>query len=214
MNYFDLIFSNKSILRILQLQAFKREKVFGNVIEFGADENMEKNFMFSKNRNINVTYSNIKTKNKKFIKIDLQKKIKINKKFDFVIIFNVLEHLSKPETALKNIKYLLKKNGCIIGSTPFLFRIHGAPKDFSRYTYDNLELLLKKKGYKNIKIEALGIGPFLACISILRSYLKYIPIVFQLMILLSIIFDKIISILIKTNPKKIYPIGYFFLSKK
>ena len=87
-------------------------------------------------------------------------------------------------------------------------------EDFSRYTYDNLELLLKKNGYKNIKIEALGIGPFLACISILRSYLKYIPIFFQLMILLSVIFDKIISVLIKTNPKKIYPIGYFFLSKK
>ena len=33
------------------------------------------------------------------------------------------------------------------------------------------------------------------------------------MILLSVIFDKIISVLIKTNPKKIYPIGYFFYQK-
>ena len=38
-----------------------------------------KKLYVSKNRNVNVTYSNIKTKNKKFIKLDLQKKININK---------------------------------------------------------------------------------------------------------------------------------------
>lgn len=214
MNYFELILSNKSILRILQFQEFKKKRVFGEVIEFGANEKLEKNFIYSKNKEINATYSNIVTSNNKFIKIDLQKKIKIKKKFDYVIIFNVLEHLSKPEIALKNIRNILKKNGCIIGSTPFLFRVHGAPKDYYRFTHDYLKLTLKKSGFKNIKINALGTGPFLASISILRSYLKFIPIVFQCLILISVIFDKILSIFIKTNPKKIYPIGYFFLSYK
>ena len=37
MNYFDLIFVNKSILRIFQLSKFKSKKLNGNCIEFGAD---------------------------------------------------------------------------------------------------------------------------------------------------------------------------------
>ena len=44
MNYFNLIFSNKSILRIFQLEIFKKFKINGDVIEFGASEKIDKNF--------------------------------------------------------------------------------------------------------------------------------------------------------------------------
>ena len=44
MNYFNLILSNKSILRIFQLEIFKKIKIDGDVIEFGASEEIEKNF--------------------------------------------------------------------------------------------------------------------------------------------------------------------------
>ena len=107
---------------------------------------------------------------------------------------------------------ICKKNGKIIGSTPFLFRVHGAPKDYSRFTKDHLIELLKSNSFKDIEIIELGTGPFLACISLLRSYLKYLPIFYQLLILLSLFFDKLIKLFIKTDPKKIYPIGYLFFA--
>ena len=44
MNYFNLIFSNKSILRIFQLEIFKKFKIEGDIIEFGASEKIDKNF--------------------------------------------------------------------------------------------------------------------------------------------------------------------------
>ena len=210
MNYFNLIFSNQSILRNLQFQAFNKKTLFGDVIEFGANDIIDKNFSNLKKNECNITYSNIKTKNKDFIKIDLQKKFKIKKKYDFVIIFNVLEHLPDPELALNNINNLLKDGGCIIGSTPFLFRVHGAPKDFLRFTKDYLRLIIKKNRFKNIKINELGTGPFLSSTSILRSYLKYIPIFFQIFILFSLLIDKFLKIVVQTNPSKIYPIGYYF----
>ena len=101
--------------------------------------------------------------------IDLQKKILIELKYDYIIIFNVLEHLLDPNLALRNLSKICKKNGKIIGSTPFLFRVHGAPKDYSRFTKDHLIELLKSSNFKDIEIIELGTGPFLACISLLRS---------------------------------------------
>ena len=212
MNYFNLIFSNKSILRIFQLEIFKKFKINGDIIEFGASDEIEKNFCNSKLKNCKISYSNINSSNKEFANIDLQKKISIELRYDYIIIFNVLEHLLDPNLALRNLSKICKKNGKIIGSTPFLFRVHGAPKDYSRFTKDHLIELLKSSNFKDIEIIELGTGPFLACISLLRSYLKYIPIFYQLLVLFALVFDKLIKLFIKTDPKKIYPIGYVFFA--
>ena len=212
MNYFNLIFSNKSILRIFQKEIFKEFKIEGDVIEFGASSEIYKNFCNSNSENCNITYSNIDTSNEEFLNIDLQKDNSFEIRYDFAVIFNVLEHVLNPNLAIKNLSKILKKNGKIIGSTPFLFRVHGAPKDYSRFTKDHLIELLKSCNFKDIEIIELGTGPFLACISLLRSYLKYIPIFYQLLVLFALVFDKLIKLFIKTDPKKIYPIGYIFFA--
>ena len=212
MNYFNLIFSNKSILRIFQKEIFKEFKIEGDVIEFGASSEIYKNFCNTNSENYNITYSNIDSSNKEFLNIDLQKDNSIDTRYDFAIIFNVLEHVLIPNLAIKNISKILKKNGKIIGSTPFIFRVHGAPKDYSRFTRDHLIELLKSNNFENIQIFELGTGPFLACISLLRSYLKYLPIFYQLLVFLSLVIDKLIKLIIKTDPKKIYPIGYIFFA--
>ena len=212
MNYFNLIFSNKSILRIFQKEIFKEFKIEGDVIEFGASSEIYKNFCNSNSENCNITYSNIDSSNKEFLNIDLQKDNSFDIRYDFAVIFNVLEHVLNPNLAIKNLSKILKKNGKIIGSTPFIFRIHGAPKDYSRFTKDHLIELLKVNDFENIKIIELGTGPFLACISLLRSYLKYLPIFYQLFVFLSLVIDKLIKLIIKTDPKKIYPVGYVFFA--
>ena len=212
MNYFNIIFSNKSILRIFQLEIFKKFKMNGDIIEFGASDKISRNFCNSKLKNCKISYSNINPSNKEFLNIDLQKKIFIEMKYDYIIIFNVLEHLLDPNLALRNLSKICKKNGKIIGSTPFLFRVHGAPKDYSRFTKDHLIELLKSSNFKDIEIIELGTGPFLASISLLRSYLKYLPIFYQLLVFLALAFDKLIKLFIKTDPKKIYPIGYIFFA--
>ena len=212
MNYFNLIFSNKSILRIFQKEIFKEFKIEGDVIEFGASSEIYKNFCNTNSENCNITYSNIDSSNEEFLNIDLQKDNTFEIRYDFAVIFNVLEHVLNPNLAIKNLSKILKKNGKIIGSTPFIFRIHGAPKDYSRFTKDHLIELLKLNDFENIQIIELGTGPFLACISLLRSYLKYLPIFYQLLVFLSLVIDKLIKLIIKTDPKKIYPIGYIFFA--
>ena len=214
MNYFNLLFSNNSILRCLQLDEFRKFSFKGDCIEFGANEKLNRNFLKYNSRKYKTTYSNIVNKKNNFLILNLEKKIKHKKKYDNVVIFNVLEHLADLDIPLKNLYQLLKKSGRILGSTPFIYRIHGAPKDYSRYTKEYLKKILKEKKFKRIEIYELGIGPFLASFSLLRGYLKFIPILYQMLLFLAVISDKILNIFMKTNPKTIYPIGYVFSAVK
>ena len=214
MNYFSLIFSNNSILRNLQIQAFKDFKLNGICLEFGASHKLNRNFLKESSKKYKTFYSNIEKKNKKFLFLDLEKKTNHKTKYDNIIIFNVLEHLRNIDQPLHNIYSMLKKNGKIYGSTPFLYRIHGAPKDYNRYTKDLIIKELQKKNFKNIKIKELGMGPFLASFSLLRGYVKFLPIIYHILITLMILLDKILFFFIKNDPITIYPIGYVFSGVK
>lgn len=55
----------------------------------------------------------------KFFKLDIEKEVRLEKKYDYIVAFEVLEHLKDPVKALKNIKKLLKTQGTLIFSTPF-----------------------------------------------------------------------------------------------
>ena len=214
MNYIKLLFSNNSILRVLQKNEFKKYKLSGKCLEFGANHKIRRNFLYKDSNEYKVFYSNIDNKNKSFIKIDLIKKLVHKKKYKNIIIFNVLEHLSEVNIALKNLNLLLDSKGKILGSTPFLYRVHGAPNDYNRFTKSYLQKILKEKKFINIKINEIGLGPFLASFSLLRGFLKYLPIIYQILLSLVIIIDKILFYTMKTDPKKIYPIGYVFSAIK
>ena len=214
MNYFKILLSNNSILRVFQKEKFKEYKLSGDCLEFGANKKISRNFLNSKSLQYRTFLSNIDNSSKKFIKIDIEKKINHKKKYDNVIFFNILEHLSETNKSIKNVNLLLKKNGQIIGSTPFLYRVHGAPNDYYRFTKSSLEKILKDNRFKNIDIKEIGSGPFLASFSILRGYLKFLPGIYHVLLAAILVLDKIISGISNTKPNKIYPIGYIFSAKK
>ena len=74
MNYFRLLFSNNSILRILQKDEFQKMILNGSCIEFGANHKIERNFLNFKSKKYQTVYSNIDKKNKNFLYLDLKKK--------------------------------------------------------------------------------------------------------------------------------------------
>ena len=57
-------------------------------------------------------------------------------------------------------------------------------------------------------------GPFLASFSLLRGYLKFLPIIYHILITLMILLDKILFFFMKQDPIIIYPIGYVFSGVK
>jgi len=81
--------------------------------------------------------------------------------FDSVVAFEVLEHLRDPGAVCNEILRILKPGGHFYFSVPFLFRIHGDPSDYQRFTLYGLESLLE--GFSRCNIT--GYGGRLAVIS-------------------------------------------------
>ena len=84
--------------------------------------------------------------------------------FDVVIFTEVFEHAKNVDNLVLDIKRVLKKNGKLIFSTPFLWPEHEIPYDFRRLTSYGLKYYFKKKGfailyYKKVNkgLNALGL---------------------------------------------------------
>lgn len=69
-----------------------------------------------------------------------------NESFDTVVLLEVLEHLPNPLIALQEGQRVLKKGGLLVLSTPFLYPIHDAPRDYQRWTQYGLEQLIRHSG--------------------------------------------------------------------
>lgn len=84
-----------------------------------------------------------------------------------IISDNVLEHVSLPSHAVAEMKRLLKKDGVVYFSTPFLYPFHSSPNDYQRWTKLGLIEL-----FKDFEIIEIGVraGPF----SALTVYLNHI----------------------------------------
>jgi len=146
---------------------------------------------------------------------DLTKKLKISSnKYNNVLFFNILEHLPEYKLAFSEIYRIIKKGGYFIGSVPFIYQIHADPNDYFRFSRELLEMNLNKYKFKKIKIKSLGFGPFIASYSLLYPYLRYLPFLSQICLLLAYIFDSFIQIFVKTDLEEIFPLGYFFIAKK
>ena len=211
-------FKKKSLNRILQEIYAKEKSVSGSVIEFGAEAGSSKNFTnFVKLKDIKkILYCDKFPKNKETIEEDLESKLSLESDLiDNIIIFNVLEHVFDNKNAFLEMNRCLKKNsGNIIGSTPFMHRVHGAPEDYSRYTKQYFEKILYKTNFKNITVENLGFGAFTSAYAIIFDYLKLIPFLNNIVLTFCLMLDKFISLIVKTKTKNIYPIAVCFTAEK
>lgn len=74
-----------------------------------------------------------------------------NKKFDTIFCVSVLEHIPNVFQAANNLQSLLNPGGCIFISVPFVFRNHGYPSDFWRFTPDAISYLFPEVDFMNFK---------------------------------------------------------------
>ncbi len=213
-----LTFLKVSLNRIFQQIYCKKKIAFNRIIEFGAKEGSSKNFtnFIEIKQNSKIIYADkITDFEKNTRKEDLEGKISFDdKSFDNVILFNVLEHVYDTNNAIKEIYRCLDEDGTLIGSTPFIHRIHNAPGDFNRYTEQFYEKILKQNNFKDISIETFGFGPLTASYAVISDLTKIIPFLNNIILLFCIFFDLILDFFSKTSLKKIYPITICFCAKK
>ena len=76
--------------------------------------------------------------------------------FDCVLATEVFEHVPDIDCLLREIKRVLKPEGVIYFTTPFLWPYHEVPHDCQRWTSFGLQQRLKSAGFREIKTESRG----------------------------------------------------------
>src|SRR5439155_22762949 len=64
--------------------------------------------------------------------------------FDALVSFQVLEHVKRPWQVVRECARVLKKEGILLVTAPFVFPHHSSPNDFFRYTHEGLATLAEE----------------------------------------------------------------------
>ena len=209
------LFLRNSPCRTLQKIESEKFTLSGDCLEIGSLNLNKKSFFndFSYKQAKFFFCDLKKIKQKNYFSLNLEKKNFIKKKFDNIIIFNVLEHVFDIDNAFSELKKLLKPNGKLYISTPFLYRYHEAPKDYYRFTPDFYEEIVKKKKFKIIYKKNLSTGPFFCSYSILHNILSFLFPINILYVICMIFLDKILRLFSK-KLVDIYPICNLIVLRK
>jgi SAM-dependent methyltransferase len=136
--------------------------------------------------------------------------------FDMIILTEVLEHLESPEKVLRELRRILKDNGELIASIPFLTSFHVHTGDFQRWTHMKIRTELEHAGFQVEKIDVMG-GVIAVVVDLVSSHIRHsqssftkkvIKNLIQVISPLLLIFDK------RSKYKERITTGYFFQAKK
>ncbi|GMU73916.1 MAG: hypothetical protein AMXMBFR44_1150 [Candidatus Campbellbacteria bacterium] len=186
----------------------------GKILDVGGDKKSGYHELISGTHTIQV--ANIKEGVDIDMTFDAQKPFPLkDESYDGVIMLNVLEHLFGYQNAVNESFRILKQGGVLVGSTPFLFNVHGSPDDYFRYTQSALERIFADAGFTEIHVSPLGTGAFSVLYHALFGLYRF-AVVKEGMMLLVRFLDRVISWIKKDShfSPRFMPLGYFFVVKK
>lgn len=205
----------KSLPRILINNRMKKtEPIKGRILDLASGIIKPSYYRFLRlDKESKITSVDISNERKPDIKADLEKPFPFkNNEFDYVFCFNLLEHIFNHRNVINESSRVLGENGKLIGTVPFLGSIHADPDDYFRYTKSTLNKLFQEAGFKDIKIEALGYGPF--AVNYYMVEFLFPRFIRPILVFPCILLDKIIFKLNKRHGKEKYVLMYYFECKK
>ncbi len=78
--------------------------------------------------------------------------------FETAVLSDVLEHIAEPALLLREVRRILVPGGKLIGSVPFMYRLHEEPHDHYRYSRHALSRMAGQAGFSVLRLEPYGLG--------------------------------------------------------
>jgi len=202
------IAQGKSLVRTLMNWELKKYAISGKVMDIGGGENPSYYHFLKKESGMEII--NIDARH---LDIDLEKDQlpAETESVDYVLMFNILEHIYNHGFLTSEAFRVLKKDGKVLGFVPFLINYHPDPHDYFRYTNEALAKIFAAAGFKETRIKIIGRGPWAVNFNNLVTLLPRA--VSAVIFPVYYFFD---WCLIKIKPKitERYPLGYLFLLTK
>jgi SAM-dependent methyltransferase len=159
--------SRLSVIREAEYKALQNLELNGVILDVGGGSTSEYHQLLQGEHTFYAI--NISEQSKPDTLVDIEKTFPLeNARFDHAICMNVLEHVFEFENVIRETSRVVKPGGSIILATPFLYKIHGSPDDYLRYTASAFRRIAQKYELEIVTITPLGFGFFSAGIQLLR----------------------------------------------
>lgn len=165
--------SRKNIIKKVLTQNIFKKKI--SILDYGAGSGVNID-MLSRFGNVNIYEPHKQTSkylNKKYSckKIKILKKI-TNKKYDLIVLADVLEHIKEDKKIIKELSRILKKNGKFLITVP-AYKVLFTKKDIILGHYRRYRASEIKNIFKDFKIKKLSYFNFFLFIPIAISLIIY-----------------------------------------
>ena len=127
------------------------------VLDLGGNKVNKRGQFNIENYGLHVIYANLSTEKHPNVQSDAALLPFADGCFDVVICSELLEHVQAPPQVLREAHRILRRGGILLICAPFLYRIHGDPYDFGRYTDYYWQTHLTETGFTDINIEKQGL---------------------------------------------------------
>lgn len=133
-----------------RLYSLITEFASGRVIDIGSGEQQARNHLMCECEYISIDYY-VTARDWYGTKPDIYANASVlplmTECADTVLLLDVLEHLPDPESSITEIYRILKPGKGFIIQIPFMYPVHDAPLDFTRWTPYGLKRLMQKTGF-------------------------------------------------------------------
>jgi SAM-dependent methyltransferase len=153
----SILFDSNHIIKTSLLKSIKKNcgSLTGKLLDFGCgNKPYDKLFEVDEYIGLDIIESGHNNSNKKADVFYDGKNIPFaNDNFDSIFCSEVFEHVFNLDEVIKELNRVLKIDGKILLTIPFVWELHEKPFDFARYTVFGINSVLEKNGFEILKSE-------------------------------------------------------------
>lgn len=123
------------------------------ILDIGSGDGKYLKYIEEKNNLIRLDYprTNIRYRGMPDVYGDASALSFASNSIDVILFFEVFEHVKHEKLAIEEIHRVLKKNGLLFMSVPFIYPAHDLPFDYRRLTIYGFRKLLSESGFRITK---------------------------------------------------------------
>ena len=160
-----------TLIRALFNESMRDYRISGEILDLGSKTSSSKYYDYLiVDDESRITFTDL-YESEGVIKVNIEEKMPFaDNSFDYVLAFHLFEHVYHFDFAIMEIFRILKPEGKLIVSVPFMHKYHADPDDYYRFTDTALMRICEEKGFQCESMEYVGEGIYTFCLTTMMRF--------------------------------------------